>query len=185
MTGGSPVLGGSAEGRRLLGALIEAVPTREANPTPAFLDFGGITVATASFLRESVLAFRDHVRRRHSHLYPVIANAGSAVTDDLSLLLRAERDAVICCALDDDGVVSAIAIIGDLDPKQQLTLDLVRAKGEADARELMLARASDPIQHTAWNNRLAGLASLGLLIETSHGRTKRYRPVLVESRHGC
>jgi hypothetical protein len=43
------------------------------------LDLDGVTVATASFLRGELIAFRDHARATLPGLYPVIANASQAV----------------------------------------------------------------------------------------------------------
>jgi hypothetical protein len=62
---------------------------------------------------------------------------------------------------------------------QRRTLDLVLERGETDAGELMRAHgAEERTTHTtAWNNRLASLAFLGLLVEKSHGRAKKYRPL--------
>jgi hypothetical protein len=40
---------------------------------------------------------------------------------------------------------------------------------------------SEGVQQTAWNNRLAGLANLGLIVELSQGRARRYRPLFGES----
>jgi hypothetical protein len=34
---------------------------------------------------------------------------------------------------------------------------------------------------TAWNNRLASLAGLGLVVELSQGRAKRYRSLFAEN----
>ena len=45
------ILAGSAAGRKLLAALIAATPAVDA-PEALFLDFGGVKVATSSFLRE-------------------------------------------------------------------------------------------------------------------------------------
>ena len=36
----------------------------------------------------------------------------------------------------------------------------------------------EKVGHTAWNNRLAALAGKGVVVETQHGRAKRYRPLL-------
>ena len=68
------VLAGAVNGKALLNRLLDATAMEAETPEPIFLDFSGIQVATASFLRESVLAFRDIVRGRRSHYYPVIAN---------------------------------------------------------------------------------------------------------------
>ena len=64
----------------------------------------------------------------------------------------------------------------------KLTFDLVSERGETDAAELMREYGANekPIAQTAWNNRLASLTSLGLLVESSQGRAKRYRPLFRE-----
>ena len=136
-------------------------------------------MATASFLRESVLAFRDLVRGRRSTFYPVVANANDAVRDELVELMRARGDVLMACALDAHGGVTEVGLIGDLDPKQRMTFDIVREHGETDAGELMRTYGeSEGLKHTtAWNNRLAALAARGLLMEVSQGRAKRYRPL--------
>jgi len=77
--------------------------------------------------------------------------------------------------------VSDPVLLGNLDPKQQLAFDLVNQRGETDATELMRDFGEGLKSATGWNNRLASLAALGVVIEVSQGRSKRYRPVLVEA----
>ena len=180
--GGTPVLAGAVSGRAMLGQLLVAVGAEPERPEPVFLDFAGVEVATASFLRESVLAFRDAVRGGHSNFYPVIANANEAVREELALLLRVRGDALMACALAEGGAVSAAAPLGDLDPKQRFTFDLVRERGETDAGTLMrdFGESEGVTRTTAWNNRLAALAALGLVVEESQGRAKRYRALFTE-----
>ena len=43
---------------------------------------------------------------------------------------------------------------------------------------------NERVQQTAWNNRLSALASLGVVIEFSEGRAKRYRPLLAGVTYG-
>ncbi len=179
--GNSGVLAGAVRGRNILARLMECTDRNPEKPELVFLDFSCVDVATASFLRESALAFRNEVRRRRSNLYPVIANANEQVSDDLWVLLAPLGDVMMLCTLDDEARVSEPRIIGDLDPKQRLTFDLVRGSGETDAAELMRRHGeSEGVRQTAWNNRLASLASLGLVIELSQGRAKRYRPLFLE-----
>lgn len=176
---GSPILSGALRGQDLLARLLREVAIEPASPEPLFLDFIGIEVATASFLRESVLAFRDIVRGRRSMIYPVIVNANDAVREDLTELVKSRGGVLLTCQLADDGTVSDPRLIGDLDPKQQLTFDLVRQRGETDAGELMReCGTKETVGSTAWNNRLSSLVALGLIIELSYGRTKRYKPLL-------
>jgi hypothetical protein len=178
-TSGATVLSGALRGQDLLGHLLRATAAEPTSPQPVFLDFMGIDVATASFLRESVLAFRDIVRGRRTLIYPVVANASEAVIEELNELVKSRGGVLMTCQLADDDTVSNPSLIGQLDPKQQLTFDLVRRRGETDAMELMREfGGSEEVGSTAWNNRLSSLVALGLVIEMSFGRTKRYKPLL-------
>ena len=178
--GEGDVLAGSLTGRRVLTALLDRISHEPPQPEPVFVDFDDIQIATASFLREALLEFRDTVRRRRLKFYPVIANANTSVREELSILIARTRTVIMLCSLDVDGQPHAPLILGDLEPKQEMTLNLVRQKGEADAAELVHASHSlDGVGHTAWNNRLSALARLGLLMELNSGRSKRYRPLLM------
>lgn len=178
--GESNVLAGAQNGSRVFAKLLSATTREPRAPEPLFLDFDGVDVATASFLRESVQTLRDHVRGRRSTLYPVIANANDTLRDELVVLVRSRGDVLILCTLDKDEHVSNVERIGELDPKQQMTLDIVCERGEIDAGELMREYGeAEQVRHTtAWNNRLAALSMKGLLVELSQGRNKRYRPIL-------
>lgn len=180
--GDGRVLAGAINGRKAFTKLIEMTGGEPDSPETVFLDFEGVNVATASFLRESVLEFRDTVRRRRSNLYPVVANASDLVAEELRILLASYGNVLMICSLDENGEPHEARLIGQLDPKQRVTFDLVRQRGETDAAELMREYGANekPIAQTAWNNRLASLTSLGLLVELSDGRAKRYRPLFSE-----
>jgi hypothetical protein len=60
--GDGRVLAGAINGRKAVARLLELTAREPDQPDTVFLDFEGVDVATASFLRESVLAFRDAVR---------------------------------------------------------------------------------------------------------------------------
>jgi hypothetical protein len=85
----------------------------------------------------------------------------------------------MACKLTADGEVIEFGLIGNLEPKQQLTYDLVNQRGETDAGELMreLGQSEGMQYTTAWNNRLASLAAIGVVVEMTQGRAKRYRPL--------
>lgn len=175
--GGARVLAGAINGRALLSELVKAANVEPKSPELLFLDFGAVDVATASYLRESVLAFRDLIRGRRSMFYPVIANANADVVDELNELVRARGDALIACKLSSRATAKSPVLIGELDPKQQVAFEQVVAKGETDAGELMreFGEGEGLKSTTAWNNRLATLANRGLVMELSRGRAKRYR----------
>lgn len=177
------ILAGAINGRKALARLLDLTGPEPDQPEKVFLDFEGINVATASFLREAVLGFRDAVRRRRSNFYPVIANANDLVTEELRVLLTSQGGVLTVCSLAESGQPYNPRLVGKLDPKQRLTLDLVKERGIADAAELKREYGSNekPIAQTAWNNRLTSLAALGLLVEFKEGRAKRYRPLFAES----
>ncbi|MDE0420422.1 MAG: hypothetical protein OXK76_05970 [Gammaproteobacteria bacterium] len=173
--GGSEVLAGASVGRKTLGLLLERIDGETGrDPLLVYLDFEGVDVATASFLRESVLEFRDVVRRRCKTVYPVVANASKTVVEELSLLLGPQPDAVALCVLDESGRPHSPRLLGELQPKQRVAFELVRQAGETNAGELA-ANSKESGRQTVWNNRLASLSRLGLVMERSDGRAKRYR----------
>jgi hypothetical protein len=176
------VLAGAINGRKVQARLMELTNREPAEPEPVFLDFISVKVATASFLRESVLAFRNEVRRRRSKFYPVVANANDVVEEELRVLVVPQGDVLMLCRLDETGKVIESSLAGELDPKQLVTFNLVQERGTTDAAQLMRDHGdAEGVKQTAWNNRLATLAGLGLLVELSQGRSKRYRPLFSES----
>jgi hypothetical protein len=185
--GGSTVLAGALNGKRTLGKLVDMTAQEPFEPEPVFLDFSKVEVATASFLRESVLMFRNIVRGQRSNFYPVVANANDDIKDELIELVSGQRsDVLITCTISESSKISDVKLIGELEPVQRRTFDLVRQVGETDASGLMRAHGTGdrPMRTTAWNNRLTSLAFLGLLVEVSQGRTKRYKPLFGDAEHG-
>jgi hypothetical protein len=181
LEGNGAVLAGAPNGRRTFARLIEATSHEPAAPEVLFLDFDKVEVASASYLREAVVAFRDAVRSRRSNFYPVVANANQQVEEELAFLVTPTGNALMSCRLGNEGTVTGAVLIGDLDPKQRLTFTIISEHGETDAAELMRSHsAEEEVKQTAWNNRLASLALLGLVCELSQGRSKRYRPLFEE-----
>jgi hypothetical protein len=172
------VLAGETQGKAMLAKLITAVRRPEV-PEPVLLNFANVETATSSFLRESVLGFRDYCTKTQPNLYPVVANANDVVLDELEFLLSVNGDAFLSCILNKQGKVISSRIVGRLNEKQQLTFDAVLEAREADASTLETKyRASEQIQTTGWNNRLSSLVAKGVLMEVKKGRGKVYRPVL-------
>ncbi|MEA3050862.1 MAG: hypothetical protein QOG84_2698 [Sphingomonadales bacterium] len=180
---GNSILSGASSGRQLYVKLVEVLPAEPESPEPFFLDFQDVQVATASFLRESVLAFRTFVRSRKSNFYPAIANAIADVIDELVELVHSRGDVLMTCTVDENENVLRCRHVGKLDPMQKFTFDLVNAHGETTAAKLMELEGNQ-VKATAWNNRLASLSSLGLVCEESHGRAKTYKPMFTGGSDG-
>ena len=179
---GSNVLAKAAAGRVSLRRLLEVTEAEPRAPAPAFLDFTGVDAATSSFLRECVLGFRDAARIRRSNFYPVISNADEGVEEELNYLLGGRSEAMLACNLSRSNKVTRLHLLGELDPRYRQTFDLVMRLGETGAGSLMRDYGEDEaVTRTAWNNRLATLSGMGLIVEVSYGRAKRYTPVVQET----
>ena len=177
-----PVLSGALNGKTAFATIVKTVSDEPLKPTPLFLDFKEVEIATASYIRESVFALKSYFRSVNSKFYPVVANANNFVYDEILLIANAKGDAILSCQIDINESVSEINLIGQLDPKQKLTFDLVNELRGVDANQLMAKYgASEQTKNpTAWNNRLASLVSKGLVREFTQGRSKYYRPLIEE-----
>jgi hypothetical protein len=177
LTGGQTVLSGAIPGRKLLSTMIAAMHSPE-TPTPVFLDFDRVEVATASFLREVVIGFRDYTRQAMPTVYPVVANLLPAVAEELDFFTRARGDVLWSCDLDAQDRVFNARLIGELDPAQRSTFEAAIEFGNITAPQLAVRFASQGIGPTAWNNRLSALATKGLLVERKQGKSKSFSSLL-------
>ncbi len=169
------VLSGSAQGRTILAKLVEAA-SPQPQPSLCVLDFEGVGIATGSFLQECVLGFRDFVRARRLALYPVVANANAATLDELSTLLIAQHDAIMSCTTDADGKITEVCVIGQLEEKMRMTLDLVNTLGEANTPALQRLRPGEGVP-TLWNNRLDALWGKRLIVKFNSTRMRTFRSI--------
>ena len=169
-------LAGAIPGQHALGELIKKTPA-VLKVEICFLDFSGVEIATASFLRESICAFQHYVRTHVPFLYPVAANMSAQTIEEFDSFLRLRNDAFVVCGLNKSDKAVNARLIGLLDGKQRNAFDEVLARKETDAPTLS-RDSTEEVSTTAWNNRLSALSAKGILIETSNGRGKCYRPVL-------
>ena len=138
---GNDVLAGALTGRRTLGALLERLEEGGKEPLPVYLDFEGVEVATASFLRETILEFRDMVRRR-TNRYRVVANANPLVAEELAELIEPHGAVLMLCSLDEGGRPHSPMLVGDLEPKQGVAFDLVNELGKRTPTSLSTAAST-------------------------------------------
>ncbi|TIV29811.1 MAG: hypothetical protein E5V90_10860 [Mesorhizobium sp.] len=177
---GGPILSGAVNGKDAFAALVKAVDREPKEPEALFLDFRNVEFATASYLRESVFALKTYMRSRSAKFYPVVANVNSSVMDEFSVITILTNDVIMSCQLDGNRNIMSQELIGTLDPKQQMTFDIVSKSEQIDANSLMedFGEAEKTKGTTAWNNRLSGLVAKGIIREFSQGRAKFYRPLL-------
>lgn len=171
-----PSLTGVQRARQLLSKLI-AWTAQESPKGTLILDFSEVGDASASFLRESILAFRDYARSYQSELFPVLANISDAVREEFDTLLKDRGEAMPGCRFDaTTGAVSNAEVLGVLEPGLRQTLDMIRERGQlalADLRE-----TSDETKATTWSNRIASLIRQGFVVPIPEPNKRVYRFVL-------
>jgi hypothetical protein len=143
------------------------------------IDFKGIETASASFLRESVLAFRDYARAYQPELFPVVANLDEALREEFKVLLDQRREAMLGCRVDDNGVVTDAEVLGTLEPGVNATLEAVRAHGPMMPADML--KGEPGLVASTLSNRLASLSRQGFVASWNEGNRRVYRFVLDDS----
>lgn len=173
-----PSLTGVSRARQLLAKLITW--TAEESPKGTLiLDFNGVGDASASFLRESILAFRDYARAYQPELFPVLANISDAVREEFNTLLKDRGEAMPGCRLDAAGIPVEPEILGILEPGLSQTLEMIRERGQMTLGDFTAAAAA--IKATTWSNRVASLIKQGFVVPSPEPNKRVYRFVLAET----
>lgn len=171
-------LTGVSRARTLLSRLI----ARTADEQPKgvlILDFDGVGDASASFLRESILAYRDWARAYEPELYPVLANIDDAVREEFNILLRDRGEAMPGCRLGPGGELIAAEVLGALEPGLSETLAVIRQRGTATLEDL---RQASEAKSTTLSNRIASLIRQGFIVTTQEPKRRAYSFVLANMR---
>ena len=176
------ILAGARLGKFVFLELVGKTLDEPRSPQAIALDFKGVDIATASFLRESVFSFKSVMRMRESAFYPFVANFNQEVREELDILAKAMSEVVIGCRLTSSYIPRNVEVIGTLEPKLQLVFDFINRNSQVGAVSLRKNFSDDVGERsTVWNNRLAALASRGLIKVVSNGRSKIYKPVIREN----
>jgi hypothetical protein len=142
------------------------------------IDFDGVGAASASFLRESVLAFRDYARGYQPEVFPVVANLNDEIREEFALLLRSRGEAILCCRVDDAGQIVDVQVLGALDSSLERTLDAIKERGAVSLAELR--SLPDDAKASTWSNRLASLIRQGFVVPSPNQKRRQYRFVLAD-----
>jgi hypothetical protein len=170
-----PLLTGVSRARQLLSKLIDW--TAAASPKGTLiLDFTGVGSASASFLRESILAFRDYVRAYQPELFPVLANITDDVREEFDTLLKARGEAMLGCRLDASGTPVEAEVLGELEQGLNQTLETIRQRGQVTLMDLRGTSAET--KATTWSNRIASLIRQGFIVPSPEPNKRVYRFVL-------
>ena len=172
LTADFPSLTGVSRARQLLAKLITWTADHPPKGT-LILDFTGVGNASASFLREAILAFRDYVRAYQPEVFPVLANLTDEVREEFHTLLKARGEAMPGCRLDASGEPVDAEVLGVLEPGLRQTLEMIRKRGQLGLRDM-----PSETRPTTWSNRIASLIRQGFVVPIPEPNKRVYRFVL-------
>jgi hypothetical protein len=161
-------------------ALLKLMPAVQASTGMLLLDFSGLELMTASAFREAILPL---IALLTGDARPcVLVNANEVIREEAAI--AAERTGQPLIFAEMAGTLpERPTVVGKLDEKLEIALDIVLKQGEADAKEVS-ERSLEGTVTTVWNNRLVALQKMGLLRERKVGKTKFYSPVVEGMRRG-
>jgi len=164
---------GEAHLPQLLSAILRAAPD-----DVVYLDFGGITNMTASYIAAAVIPLLRMVAAGSLGRYLVIGGLDAHCEEELSYVLKHEHTPVLHRKPD-----GSFRVLGPLDDAYAQTLEAVIKRGRVTARELHKATTST-IGQTGWIKRLTTLHDLGLVKKSKIGREFAYDSLSMEGTNG-
>lgn len=168
---GTSTLTGVAAGRAALPKLVAAAVGKQ---SAALLDFRGFELVTASAFREAFVPVVMLLNKGSQAC--ILVNANEVIREEATI--AAERSELpLIFATTSSETLTAATVVGVLDDKLAIALDIVLREGEADAK-LVSEKSGESTVTTVWNNRLVALQKMGLLRERKVGKTKFYSPVV-------
>lgn len=181
---GAKTLAGTGAGKAFLSKLLVATSKCPRQTLVAF-DLRKADLVTASFFRASFKAFRDFARSE-ADLFPIHICRNEATLEEVAAYADDVGDVFLFADLTEHHEIVDPFLVGRLDDKQERALRALAEVGEADAAALFSKYPEHPPLATsaAWSNRLAALASKGLVIERIEGRSKYFRPIREGIRYG-
>lgn len=140
------------------------------------VDFVGVRLATASWLREAVLGLVTYARATRPDIRLIVSNASPAVLEELQVALEHTKAVLIAAHVPASKRILRPRLIGTLDQALDESLKAVVGRTESDAP--FLTRTFPQLGLSAANNRLSALEERGALISERRGRSRVYRPIL-------
>jgi hypothetical protein len=201
---GPPVASGIVTGNlhaRLLASEISRAPVSPEGVI-VVIDFNGVEIATASYIRSAVLWLtlcgRMHAGALNAaeqktldlsalqslNVFPVVEGTKDDVEDEIHEVYA--RRGLPCLRVEQmmGEVISCGDILGELDPSIARTIEVIEGLPELTAEELHTRFPEEGINVTAWNNRLSELFRLRMVRRVKQGKVWKYRPLAAVMNYG-
>lgn len=192
---------GATMGQQHIAPLVDALRGSRHVSQVILLDFAGIEVTNASYLKATALwllrggiahADVEDERIRTApagleafNVFPVAMNLSGEVREEFDTLLRSERLPFLAVeSSEGDRIVRAVQM-GHLEPALEETMTALSEEQRATATALCERYPrKPPIKPSAWSNRLSELHRLRLARREREGRQWFYMSLADEVQHG-
>lgn len=174
--------------------LLEGIDDQDPGSRVVF-DFGGVDLATASYLKASVLwavtcgrmhagiidpdelRHLDATHFRPLNIFPLVADANAEIETEFQEVFGGRG---LACVIANKWTPESILrgrVVGKLEPASARTIRAIKGLLEFTAYDLQDKHPKEGVNATAWNNRLAELHRLRLLRRRKDGKFWKYQPV--------
>jgi hypothetical protein len=198
-----PIASGYITGRQHAEKIIELIDERApVDDLLVVFDFEGTELATASYLKASILWLAicgrmaagaleaselrtlDSLLVRPLPVIPVAARPNEDVRTELEEIFDGRRIPLVVVDNYTERHLGAGVVIGNLEAVPARTMRLIADMEEFTAYDLHDKYPEEAVSATAWNNRLNELYRLRLLRRRKAGKYWKYQPIAKELTYG-
>ena len=166
------------------------------------VDFSGIELATASYVKATVLWLAlcgrlyagalSAVEQRSLHgssveplnVFPVVFGANEDVQHEIDeVFARRNLPCLVANSMIGD-LIRVGRVLGEIEPAAARTIAALAGFSEATAEDLHEKWPGEGVNITAWNNRLSGLHRIRVARRRKQGKTWKYQPLAKIMKYG-
>jgi hypothetical protein len=159
------------------------------------VDFSGIELVTASYIKATVLWLAmcgrlhagaltpaeqktfDWASIESLNVFPLVVGATEDVRGEIDEVFGRRGLPCVCVESRTKNAILEGKVLGNVDPAIARTIQSLRGHSETTAEDLHANSPSEGVNITAWSNRLAELLRLRIAQRKRQGKTWRYQPL--------
>jgi hypothetical protein len=159
------------------------------------VDFSGIELVTASYIKATVLWLAmcgrlhagaltpaeqktlDWASIEPLNVFPLVVGATEDVRNEIDEVFGRRGLPCVCVESRTKKAILEGKVLGNVDPAIARTIQSLRGQSETTAEDLHANSPSEGVNITAWSNRLAELLRLRIAQRKRLGKTWRYQPL--------
>jgi hypothetical protein len=192
-----PIASGAATGNDHAGLIKDAILKAGVSDSGLIVavDFSGIELVTASYIKATVLWLAmcgrlhagaltpaeqktlDWASIEPLNVFPLVVGATEDVRNEIDEVFGRRGLPCVCVESRTKKAILEGKVLGNVDPAIARTIQSLRGQAETTAEDLHASSPAEGVNITAWSNRLAELLRLRIAQRKRQGKTWRYQPL--------